>query len=82
MSPDIFDGKSIEEISRLKVWEGNKTRCLSDLFNIKVEESGDEITINLVGDFIKVRNVGANMSRGKIIVDGSIGMHLGEGMNG
>ncbi|MEM3174439.1 MAG: formylmethanofuran dehydrogenase subunit C [Candidatus Bathyarchaeia archaeon] len=83
LSPDVFDGKSVEEIVKLKVWEGNKIRCLNDLFNVTLERSGgDEIIMYLTGNFIKVRRVGANMSRGKIIVNGNIGMHLGEGMSG
>ncbi|MEM1602482.1 MAG: formylmethanofuran dehydrogenase subunit C [Candidatus Bathyarchaeia archaeon] len=83
ISPDVFEGKSVEEILRLKVWEGNKRRDLSDLFDIKVDWSnGDEITISLNGDLIKVRMVGAQMSKGKIVVNGNIGMHLGEGMSG
>ncbi|MEM2028697.1 MAG: formylmethanofuran dehydrogenase subunit C [Candidatus Bathyarchaeia archaeon] len=83
ISPDIFDGKSVEEILGLKVWEGNRIRHLKDLFNVRISQSGgDETIINLVGDFIKVRRVGANMSKGRIIVDGNIGMHLGEGMRG
>ncbi|MBS7605140.1 MAG: formylmethanofuran dehydrogenase subunit C [Candidatus Bathyarchaeia archaeon] len=84
ISPDIFSGKSVEEILALKVWEGNKNRSLGDLFNVSVEkESGEaEVVIYLSGDFIKVRRVGANMTTGKIIVDGDIGMHLGEGMRG
>ncbi|MEM2431288.1 MAG: formylmethanofuran dehydrogenase subunit C [Candidatus Bathyarchaeia archaeon] len=84
ISPDILSGKSLEEMLKLKVWEGNRARTLDDLFHIKLEretEDGD-LTINLTGDFIKVRRVGANMSYGKIIVNGDIGMHLGEGMRG
>ncbi|MBS7648688.1 formylmethanofuran dehydrogenase subunit C [Candidatus Bathyarchaeota archaeon] len=84
VSPDIFDGKSLEEVLKLKVWEGNKSRILSDLFDVKLEQEtrDNNITINLIGDFSKVRRIGANMTKGKIIVDGNVGMHLGEGMKG
>jgi formylmethanofuran dehydrogenase subunit C len=68
----------------LRVWEGNRNRPLSDLFNVKCEEDAenDSLTINLRGDFSKVRRVGAGMSKGKIIVNGDVGMHLGEKMRG
>ncbi|HDO41298.1 MAG TPA: formylmethanofuran dehydrogenase subunit C [Candidatus Bathyarchaeota archaeon] len=86
ISPDVFNGKKLDEIVKLKAWEGNKSRSLGDLFNIKIrretELSADELIINLAGDFSKVRKIGANMTSGKIIVDGNIGMHLGENMEG
>jgi len=83
ISPDVFDGKGLEEISKLRVLEGNRNRTLGDLFDIKLKDKDDaETIIHLLGSFIKVREIGANMTRGKIIIDGDVGMHLGEGMSG
>lgn len=84
ISPDIFGEKNLEEILKLKVWEGNKLKSLGDLFDVRFEREieGDNIVIKLVGNFIKVRRIGANMSSGKIIIEGNVGMHLGEGMSG
>lgn len=84
ISPDIFDGKKLDEILELRVWEGNKDRLLSDLFSVKCEKSAenDSLTMNLRGDFSKVRGVGYGMSKGKIIINGDVGMHLGEKMKG
>ncbi len=74
----------MEEVLKLKVWEGNRSKPLGDLFNVKCEreDEGDDLTINLIGNFSKIRNVGANMTKGRITVKGNIGMHLGVGMKG
>jgi formylmethanofuran dehydrogenase subunit C len=68
----------------LKVWEGNRNKPLGDLFDVKLEEETkeSEVAIKLAGNFIKVRMIGARMTKGKIIVDGDVGMHLGDGMSG
>ncbi|RJS67719.1 formylmethanofuran dehydrogenase subunit C [Candidatus Bathyarchaeota archaeon] len=85
ISPDVLDGLSEPEVSRLEVWEGNRLKRLGDLFEIvKDEDSGDDEspTIILSGNLAKVRRIGAEMSRGRIVVEGDVGMHLGEGMKG
>jgi len=79
ISPDVFSGKSADEIAALGVWEGNKQRELADLF--KIEETPREnpdITIN--GNVEKVRRIGSGMKSGEIIINGNVGMHLGEKM--
>ncbi|MEM2749669.1 MAG: formylmethanofuran dehydrogenase subunit C [Candidatus Bathyarchaeia archaeon] len=86
ISPDVFEGRSLEEILKLEVWEGNRRRALGDLFKIEIEEGrGAEVgepIINLSGDFSKVRGIGTKMSKGRVIVEGNVGMHLGEDMRG
>ena len=84
VSPDVLAGKSQEEIAQLQVWEGNRQRALTDLFEME-GESGDkpkEVTIRMSGDLSKVRRIGACMTDGEIIVQGDIGMHTGEEMKG
>jgi formylmethanofuran dehydrogenase subunit C len=81
INPDIFQGKSVKEISSLSVWEGNKKEQLSSLFKIeKVSAETPSITIN--GDVRKVRRVGQGMKTGEIVINGDAGMHLGEKMAG
>jgi len=84
ISPDIFAKKSSKEIAALQMWEGNRKRFLGDLFNIKNDSSSpsEELTIKIEGDASKLRNIGAGMSMGRIVVDGDAGMHLGEEMSG
>jgi formylmethanofuran dehydrogenase subunit C len=84
VSPDVFAGKSQEEIAQLQLWEGNRQRTLSDLFEME-GKSGDkpkEIAIRIVGDLSKIRRIGACMTDGEIVVQGDVGMHVGEEMKG
>jgi formylmethanofuran dehydrogenase subunit C len=81
ISPDVFKGKSLEEIGKLPVTEGNRSMTLCNLF--KIEEDGAEtpdITIN--GDASRVKRIGQGMKTGEIVVNGDCGMHTGEKMAG
>jgi formylmethanofuran dehydrogenase subunit C len=81
ITPDVLQGKTVDEIAALPIWEGNKQKTLGDIF--KIEQTPDEtpsITIN--GDAAEVRRVGSGMKTGEIVINGNIGMHLGEKMSG
>jgi formylmethanofuran dehydrogenase subunit C len=82
--PDSFKAKTVEEINALPVWEGNRQRAVADLFHIEAEEapSSDDVTIRVVGDLTKLKKIGAAMSFGRILVEGSVGLRLGEDMRG
>ncbi|HEX9261374.1 MAG TPA: formylmethanofuran dehydrogenase subunit C, partial [Candidatus Bathyarchaeia archaeon] len=81
ITPEVFEGKTVAEISELPVYEGNKQRKLGDLFTVKEDPTGtSSIIIN--GDAGEVRRIGTGMKRGEIVVNGNAGMHLGEKMSG
>lgn len=85
ISPDVLRGKTLDEISSLQAREGNKQRKLSELF--KIEEVRGETAVNgcvvsVQGDVSKVRRIGLSMKDGEIVVNGDVGMHLGEEMKG
>lgn len=83
ITPDAFLGKSVGEVSSLPIWEGNRRRALGELFKIECDEGNEEaVTIRMIGDFAKVKRIGARMSCGLIVIEGSVGMRLGEGMRG
>lgn len=84
ISPDAFAGKSLDEISKLPIWEGNKQRSLAELFEIEGEiaEKPDDMSIHVEGDVHKVRRIGSKMSAGEITISGDVGTHLGEEMKG
>jgi formylmethanofuran dehydrogenase subunit C len=84
ISPDVFAGKSQEEIAQLQLWEGNRQRALSDLFKIEGESSDKpkEMAVRILGELSKVRRIGACMTAGEIMVQGDVGMHVGEEMKG
>ena len=84
ISPDVFAGKSLEEIGKLQLWEGNRQRILADIFEIEgtCGKTAGEVVIHLFGDLSKVRRVGERMTDGVIKIQGNVGMHLGEEMRG
>lgn len=84
LSPDSLQGKTLAEIDVMIIWEGNKSRKLGDLFQVreaKAETSSDNV-IMIQGDVGKVRGIGARMTGGEILMQGNAGGHLGEGMSG
>ena len=83
ISPDVFAEKSAKEIAALEMYEGNRKLSIGDLFDVKVDNpSTEELTIKIQGTVGTVRNIGFRMSSGQVIVDGDVGMHLGEEMKG
>ncbi|MCW4005231.1 MAG: formylmethanofuran dehydrogenase subunit C [Candidatus Bathyarchaeota archaeon] len=81
INPDVFQGKTLQEIAALPVTEGSKQLTLCDLF--KLEETPQETpNITLNGDFGKVKRIGQEMKTGEIIINGDVGMHTGEKMLG
>jgi formylmethanofuran dehydrogenase subunit C len=81
INPDVFQGKSVPEIAALGIWEGNKRKKLGDIFNIE-ENKTETPNITINGDASEIRWVGYGMKNGEIVVNGNIGMHLGERMAG
>lgn len=68
----------------LQVWEGNRRRNLDELFKIehKTDDASEKTAIRVSGNLSKVRRIGAKMSTGRIIIEGNVGMHLGEEIEG
>jgi formylmethanofuran dehydrogenase subunit C len=85
INPDVFAGKTREEIEGLEIWEGNKKRKLGELFKVEENNSAgsqEKCSLTIHGDASKVRRIGAGMKSGEITVYGNVGMHLGEEMKG
>jgi len=85
INPDVFNGKTREEIEGLEIWEGNKQKKLGELFKVeenKAENPQEKGAIALHGNVSKVRRIGAGMKSGEITIYGDAGMHLGEEMKG
>lgn len=81
INPDVFQGKDTAEIANLLVFEGNKQRKLSTLFRIE-EDNASTPSITINGDISEVRRIGMGMKNGEILINGNVGMHLGEKMGG
>ena len=79
ISPDCLEGLTTDEITALPVYHGNEQAALGDFFKVEGTANGE---IELEGDLQKVKMIGARMSRGRILIHGDVGLHLGTGMSG
>lgn len=84
ITPDVFAGKSREEIASLPVWEGRVKRKLGDFFEIEGETSKnpEDLKIIVDGDASRIKYIGAKMTAGEIIVKGGVDMHTGDEIKG
>jgi formylmethanofuran dehydrogenase subunit C len=79
LSPDTMATLSHDAIRALPVYLGKKQCRLDDFFTVEGEASEQ---IEIRGELKKVRWIGRGMSRGRIIIVGNVGMHLGAHMKG
>ncbi len=79
ISPDRFQSLSSNDISQLTVFHGNRQQQLGDFFDCAGTDDGEII---IEGDLSNVKHVGAAMSRGRIHIEGNIGVHTGAAMSG
>lgn len=80
ITPDTVRGKSLAEIERLEMFQGNVKTTLAEFFAISGDPA-DEIH-DWEGDLAGVHWLGTRMSAGKIVVHGNAGRHLGSEMTG
>src|SRR5690242_4038668 len=79
LSPDVLAELSNADIRALPVYLGKRQRRVDDFFEVD-GGSSDQLTIR--GDAARVKWIGRAMTRGRIVVDGNAGMHLGAYMSG
>jgi formylmethanofuran dehydrogenase subunit C len=79
LSPDVMASLSNEAIRALPVFLGKHRQRLDDFFSADGERS-DELTVT--GDASRIKWIGRGMTRGRILVEGDAGMHLGALMKG
>ena len=79
LSPDVLAGLTNDEISALPIYLGKRQRRVDDFFSVEGAKS-DELEIR--GEVGKVKWIGRGMTRGRITIAGSVGMHLGSQMKG
>lgn len=84
ISPDTLAGKSLDKITKMKIWRGNRRTTLGKLFEVtgKGDKSAEKITVEVLGKIPQCRHFGQDMTTGKIVVKGEVGMHLGARMKG
>ncbi|MFN0051942.1 MAG: formylmethanofuran dehydrogenase subunit C [Planctomycetales bacterium] len=79
LSPDHLVGLDQAAIRALPIFLGKRQRRVDDFFTVE-GELGDELCIR--GDASRIKWIGRGMSRGRIVVEGHAGMHLGALMRG
>jgi formylmethanofuran dehydrogenase subunit C len=79
LTPDMIAPLGRDEVCALPVVLG-KRQCRVDEF-FEVEGSGSE-ELEIRGDVGRVKWIGRGMTRGRIVIDGHAGMHLGAYMKG
>lgn len=84
VSPDTFAGKSLENISKVKIWQGNRQIALSKVFEItgKSGKTSEATVIEVQGNIPQGRHLGQAMTAGVLDIRGDAGMHLGARMEG
>ena len=79
ISPDRMLGLANDAIRALPLFLGKRQCRLDDFFEVEGADS-DELEIH--GDASKVKWIGHGMTRGRILIKGNAGMHLGSQMKG
>lgn len=79
LTPEVIAGLSHDAIRALPVNLGKRLCRLDDFFTIDGERSDD---IEIHGDATRVKWIGRGMTRGRIVIRGHAGMHLGSAMQG
>lgn len=84
ISPDMFAGKSVEEVAKSELGVGNRKRMLRDVFTVEgtLGKTPGEVTLRLSGDLSAFRSLGRGMTDGDVEIQGDVGMRTGEKMRG
>jgi len=84
ISPDVLAERSLEEIGRLEMWEGNRRVSLAEIFTTRGEtgDTASELSVVVCGDMRKMRRLGYKMKSGMLRIEGHAGMYVGEEMCG
>lgn len=72
---------STTAIARLTVAQGNRSVPVGELFDVE-RTGGDDEEIVFAGDTGRLKRIGEKLAGGRIVVDGSAGMHAGAMMTG
>lgn len=84
ITPDFFAGKNAQAIADLPVYIGNTVEKIGDFFEVSgtAGKTAAETKIVVKGDLAKIKYIGARMTAGEILVEGSPDMYVGAWMQG
>ena len=80
ITPDALREKSVAEIEKLDIFEGNVKTPLAEFFTVSGDPA-DELH-EWEGDLAGVHWIGTKMTSGKVVVSGNAGRHVGSEMRG
>jgi formylmethanofuran dehydrogenase subunit C len=80
ITPDTVRGKSLAEVEKIEIFEGNVKSRLADFFSITGDLSDD--VHEWAGELAGVHWIGAKMQSGRIVIEGDGGRHIGSEMRG
>lgn len=80
LTPLQLSGKSVDEVSELTVYHGNREQVLGDFFTVTGEVKDNKLEVE--GDLSKIKLIGRGMTEGLLKINGSVGAHLGAEMSG
>lgn len=78
---DSVCGQSLDQVRALPVLHGNRQQTIADFFDVEQTTVEDDLLV-WAGDCTRIKYIGANLSAGRIRVEGNAGMHLGAEMTG
>ena len=78
--PTVVRDKSLAEIEKLPIFQGNRKLVLADFFRVTGDPT--DLVMEWQGDLTGVHWLGTKLTAGKIIVPGSVGRHVGSEMRG
>ena len=79
LTPDRLAALGSAEIGALPVWYDGRRASLGDVFAVRGERSS---TLRVAGALGRVAGLGAGMTGGTLVIDGSAGRGVGAGMSG
>ena len=80
ITPDTIRDKSLTQIEKLEMFQGNLRLPLAEFFAISGDASDG--VMEWEGDLAGVHWIGAKMTGGRIVVEGNGGRHIGSEMRG
>jgi len=84
LTPESLVGKSAVRIAKQKIWLGRRQVEVGELFSVSGSSVSfrDGDTCVFQGDLESVHGIGTGMTRGQIVVEGSVGRRVGHRMSG
>jgi formylmethanofuran dehydrogenase subunit C len=70
------------EIAKLPIRQGNRIVELGELFDVRIQNGSENLTLDIQGDCSFVTSIGAGMKAGFLRIHGNVGMHAAARMKG